>query len=501
MKRNKRLKFRYLEILIAVFVCNLQGVNLLACQENEDKATARSIAEKETGNITVDRWPGFLGAGRSKIDSQSIPINWSMTENIAWKTKLQGSGQSSPVIWGDSVFVSSIDGAMKEKCLVTALSLRDGKVRWRYQTPSSRSVRSNYYQSRSAPTPVCDSDGVYAFFETGKVIALDHQGKLRWARSLPDDFGDFEVRIGLAASPVQLKNKLMILVDHQGPSYLLALDKQTGKTIWKADRFARQSYSSPVILPVSGKPQIICSSDGSVDGYDPETGKRLWTFEDVGGNRASSPMPIEDGTFLIGASGGMHGEYSVDAKKSNLALKVSKIESEFKPEVLWRNKKSMPSFASPFAYKGLAYWVTNVGILDCVDSATGKRVYRKRLGQRCWATPIGVGNRIYFFGKDGTTFVVASGREFEILAENQLLKGATKKGKEDVFIREKRTHESASLNRSPNGRTGMKNKFANSIQYGFGISGNSILIRTGNTVYCVRRPDLSRKLPMTGGLK
>jgi len=131
-----------------------------------------------------DAWPSFLGQGASKIDPATIPLTWSPTENIAWQAKLPGKGQSSPVIWGDRVFVTAIEGTMKEKCYLIALSLDNGQELWRQTIESPQTVRSTYTQSRAAPTPVVDGDHVYAFFETGGVIATDHSGKRLWQRVL-----------------------------------------------------------------------------------------------------------------------------------------------------------------------------------------------------------------------------------------------------------------------------------------------------------------------------
>lgn len=444
-------------------------------------------------------WPSFLGRGATQLNPSMMPTDWSHQKNVQWKTELVGGGQSSPVIWDKTVFVSSIDGTMKEQCVVTALSLENGNPVWTYKTPSSQPVRSNYYQSRSAPTPVVDQDRVYTLFETGKLIALDHKGEQIWTRSLTDDYGAFEVRIGLAASLAQTKDHVIAMVDHEGPSYLLAVDKQTGKTAWKTERFSRQSYSSPIILTIAGEPQIVCSSDGSVDGYDVTTGEQLWTFEEVGGNRATTPLPIADGVFLISASPGMHGEYSEDAKASNLVMRVDREGDDFKPSVVWRTERAMPSFASPIVYQGLAYWVTGTGILYCFDANNGEQVYKQRLGQRCWATPLGVGDRIYFFGKDGTTKVLASGNKFNIIAENELIEGGAEAGLADIKRREEREkrnktaasgkdsgkqHASSERDRSRTDRDGVS--FAEPIQYGYAAVNGSLVIRTGSHVFCIR---------------
>ena len=218
-------------------------------------------------------WPGFPGAGATPVDAATLPLKWSAKENVAWKTDLPGQGQSAPVIWGDKVFVTCIKGTMKDTCHVLALAVWDGRILSEQKFPASQKMRSNYFQSRATPTPVVDADRVYAFFETGDLVALTHSGQMAWSRSLTKEYGAFETRIGLAASPVQIGGTVVLLIDHEGPSYLLAVDKATGKTQWKTARDSRNSYASPAVMPIGTSDQIVCSSQGSVDGYDPIAGQ------------------------------------------------------------------------------------------------------------------------------------------------------------------------------------------------------------------------------------
>lgn len=491
-----------------------------------------------------DQWPAFLGQGASPLVPETIPLHWSPTENIAWNRKLPGKGQSSPVIFGSKVFVTSIAGTMKDKCFVSCLNLDDGSLLWEYSTEASQKVRSNYFQSRSTPTPIADAERVYAFFETGNLVALTHEGKPVWSRSLTEEYGEIESNIGLAASPIQIDGKIVILVDHEGPSYILAIDKSTGDVLWKTDRESRKSYASPALVPINEKLQIVCSSDGSIDGYDPDDGKQLWTFADVGGNVHATPLPYGNGRFLTGASPGMHNEREAMAKKSNFAMEVVKTENGFKPTILWKNEQTMPSFASPVTYRTESYWVNRAGVVFCFDSDSGKLNYSKRTKQVCWVTPFGLGDHVYLFGKDGTTTVLAAGPEFKIISENQLWD--PEKVESDPFGRDRsgggsrpdrgdrrngqsetqRTSDStekveqpeeikltagkpdekpdsgssdtAESESNPSRRPRMsdaereenrsrgENRFADPVQYGIAVVNGSLIIRTGDTVYCVR---------------
>lgn len=491
-----------------------------------------------------DAWPAFLGQGATAVDAATLPLTWSLTQNVAWSTKLPGKGQSSPVILGDLVFVTSIDGTMKERCQITALKLADGSVAWSHTLKASQTVRANYFQSRSAPTPAVDENRVYAFFETGNVVALSHEGNVLWERILTEEFGPFESTIGLASSMLLTSDAIVLLIDHEGPSYLLSIDKETGKDLWKTDRDSRVSYASPSLVPVGDTQHIVCSSAGSVDGYDPSTGELLWSYaENIGGNRSATPLAIGDGRFVIAASPGMHNENEAEARKSNGVMTIRKDGDRFVAEVAWRTEEAMPAFNSPLVHQGLAYWVNRAGIVFCFDAMTGEKHYAKRIQQGCWATPVGVGDRIYIFGKDGLTTVLKSGPDFEILAENQLwdpeqvgaewLARQRASGGSSVGHREHDSSEKqptpgakpgdstpkasgrptsqaqadgdAASPRGAGGRPAMtaedeqrmreqgENRFADPVQYGVAIVNGSLVIRTGEVVYCLRDLDSSEK--------
>ncbi|MBN8601473.1 MAG: PQQ-binding-like beta-propeller repeat protein [Planctomycetes bacterium] len=473
----------------------------------------------------TDTWPAFLGQGSTPVDPASIPLEWGPEKNIAWKSDIPGKGQSSPIIWNDKVFVTSIEGSMKETCYVVALSLKDGNQLWQYSMESVVPVRATYTQSRSAPTPVADEKHVYAFFETGGVVCLKHDGEVVWQRALTDDYGEFESTIGLASSPVVVDNKLILLIDHEGPSYLLALDTQTGETVWKTERTSRSSYSSPSIVPVGGEPQIVCSSSGSIDGYSPKTGEQLWTYEqNIGGNRTGAALPIADGTFAIGASPGMHNEREEQAKNTNFIMRVEKVDGNYVAKVLWGTQEVMPAFNSPLVYNGHAYWINRSGVVYCFDATTGEAKYTKRTNGVCWASPVGLGERVYVFGKDGVTTVLATGPEHKVLAENMLwdpaVEGtdvrASRRGSgsghgsdsghgstqengateapadaektERRGGRPQRTegNESPQLTESEELEAA---RFADPVQYGIAMVNGSLVIRTGAKVYCIRHTD------------
>lgn len=426
---------------------------------------------------TSDHWPGFLGAGASELHSETIPLQWSPEENLKWKSPIPGYGQSSPVISDGRVFVTSAEGESKQILHVVCTDLTDGKTLWTHSAKSSFPEANSVYISRAAPTPVVDPAGVYAYFESGDVVALTPDGELRWQKSLSTDYAKPTNEFGLSASPVQTDQHMIILIDDPGKAYLVALNKSDGGEAWKADRTARTSWSSPALVQIDGQPQVVCSSAGSVDGYNAATGELAWTVTDVGGNTATTPLDAGNGRFLIAASPGRQGENSELAKKSNGLITVQRSRNEWLTEFVWKTPNATPSWASPVIYQDLAYWVNRVGVVYCLNAATGEEVYTQRIKQSAWATPVGVGNHLYVFGKDGLTTILAAGPEFKVVAENSLWSEVAPP------VNNTPTAEETSEER----RRGAA-MFARPTLYGVAIVDGAIVCRTGSQLFCVGSP-------------
>ncbi|MFO0943094.1 MAG: PQQ-binding-like beta-propeller repeat protein [Pirellulales bacterium] len=418
-------------------------------------------------------WPAFLGAGAKGVQADRLPVTWNPAQDTKWTATLDGHGQSSPVVWNDRVFVTSVEGPMKDKYHVTCLDVASGKTVWKQTIENSVPVGNSLYVSRSAPTPVVDGKQLVTLFESGDCAAWSHDGKQLWRRNLAKECGPFEAEFGLGASLCQSDKLCFALLEHKGPSCLVALDKQTGEVAWKADRSPRASWSSPAIITVDGNPQVVVSSVGSVDGYDCQTGKQLWTLTDVGGNSGVTPIDQGDGRFLIGASGGRGGEASEAAKKSNGLVEVKRDGASYTAKKVWFNEEASPSWASPIVHQGLAYWVNRVGVVYCIDMATGKTVYTQRTKQSCWATPLAVQDRIYLFGKEGLCTVIAAGREFNVLAENNLWAEALVN--DELPVKQEST---------PEKQAGAA-MFSGPTVYGYAIAGDKIIARLGKQLFCI----------------
>lgn len=419
-------------------------------------------------------WPSFLGAGATGVQADKIPVQWDPTKNTKWIAVLPSHGQSSPVVWNDRAFVTSVEGPKKEIFHVVCLDVANGKELWRQQVKNSQPVENSLYVSRSAPTPLVDSQYLVTQFESGDCVCWTHDGKRVWQRDLVADYGPLKAQFGLGASPCQTADSVFVLLEHDGPSCLLSLDKQTGKTLWKADRSPRQSWSSPGIVQVENSPFVVVSSLGSVEGYVPATGKVAWSVADVGGNTGVTPMDCGNGCFLIGASAGRQGENAESAKQSNAMIQVSRQGDQYVASRKWIAKDASPSWASPIVHQGVAYWMNRAGVISSFDSVSGEPLYTNRVAQQCWATPLAVGNKIIWFGKDGLCTSIAAGKEFKVLGESQAW---TKESLAEDPLPVKQESTSEKQNAAA--------MFSGPTLYGYAVAGDRLLIRIGKQVFCI----------------
>lgn len=325
----------------------------------------------------ADAWPGFRGTGDG-VAAGDYPVKWAPKEGIAWKVDLPGYGQSSPVVWDGTVYLTAVEGEQREKGYVVALDAKTGKERWRHAFEPTQKAKWAYTISRGAPTPCADKAGVYCFFEGGNLIALDHAGKVRWERSLSKEYGDFQGGHGVGSSPAQTADAVFVLIDHRGPSYLLAVDKATGKNRWKTDREQRGGWASPVVATRGGKPEVIASSAGTIIGYAADTGKELWKLDGVVGNTLPSASVAGDRVLFGGGTSRSKEDAPVSAK-GNGCLKLVAKDGKPSFETAWTAKIGISNYATPLGYEGVAYFVNQVGVVYAHDLATGKELFSERI--------------------------------------------------------------------------------------------------------------------------
>jgi outer membrane protein assembly factor BamB len=364
---------------------------------------------------------GFLQ--QTSLSGAPLPTSWSQ-DSVRWQAELAGYGQSMPIVWRSRIYVTCVAGDQKDECVVECFEAATGARVWQYRQASSHKVKSGPMISRAAPTPVCDEQAIYAFFETGDLIALSHDGSLLWQLDLQDQFGAFENKFGLSASVSHYGNRLYILLDHKGESSLVSLNKRDGTLHWRTPRGRREhSWSSPAIIHVEKRPTIVCSSPGSIAAYDIDTGELLAEFTDVGGNSVATPVDLGSGRFLMASLVRPADGPSRGALTSNMLLRLESNEGALRFRRLWVAEDARGSFASPILHREECYFVNPQGVLYCVDAGTGEQRYAKRLPcGGCWATPIACNDRVYFFGRDGQTTILRAGSKYEILVEENFLK-------------------------------------------------------------------------------
>ncbi|MGH9803282.1 MAG: PQQ-binding-like beta-propeller repeat protein, partial [Blastocatellia bacterium] len=347
----------------------------------------------------------------SHSDARGLPLEWSDTKNVAWNAALPGYGQSSPVIWRDKVFLTAVEGAMKEKLLALCYDLKSGRELWRREFAATFTMKDSGTVSKAAPTPGVDDKRVYFFFESGDLIAFDHKGKLQWQRKLAEEYGGYKTNHGLGGSVALTDKAVTLLVIHSGPSYLLAVDKQTGKNLWKTDRPSGGGWSTPTVITSQSKQQILISVSGGVTGYDAANGQQLWTVGGLKGNNIPSPsFDLEQKIVVAGSSD----------KGMNVAIKLGGAGDVSESNILWRAQEATANFSSPLIHQGHVYFINKAGVAFCLDLKTGEERWRQRLGGEVWTSPLAAADRIYFFTNEGKTFVMRAGAKFEQLAVNLL---------------------------------------------------------------------------------
>jgi outer membrane protein assembly factor BamB len=363
----------------------------------------------------AENWAGWRGPSRNAVSPEkNIPTTWSEDEGVRWRSPLPGAGISSPVIWGDRVFVTSSDGPRQDDLHVICLSRRDGSELWHQRLWGTSPTR--YHASKSSmasPTAVTDGKQLFAFFGTGDLFCFDIDGQLVWHRSLASEYGRFENRFSATSSPLLYGDKVIVQCDHYGDSYAVAVDQKTGADRWRVERPDEWlSWSSPQITRVddTGRYELLLCGSLKIDGIDPETGSKLWT---VGGlQQECIPTPVL-GHGLIYAVSGPGGR--------SLAIRPGGRGDVSDSHVVWENTRGVPFVPSAILVGDLYYLIDDDGIATCLDAHDGKRVWQKRLPGRYTASPIATGEHIYFCNEDGETIVIRAGRKkYEQVSRNRL---------------------------------------------------------------------------------
>jgi outer membrane protein assembly factor BamB len=364
-----------------------------------------------------DNWPDFRGpAMDGHSDAKELPLEWSEQKNVRWKTAIVGKGWSTPVIWGEQIWLTTATSDGKQ-LYALCLNKESGEVTQRIKVfEVDKPEPVNATNSYASPSPVIEAGKVYVHFGTYGTAAINTEtGSIIWKRS---DL-TLDHKEGPGSSPVLYKDLLILTCDGTDVQYMTALESASGETKWTTKRSVsfgffpgdmRKAFSTPLIAQIDGKPQLITSGAQSAYGYEPESGKELWRLGYGGFSNASRPVVGQGMMFLN--TGYMRAQL--------LAVKLGGNGVIPDSEVAWKQTSAVPNKPSPILVDDLLYMVSDGGVATCLDTKTGEAVWTKRLGGNFSASPIAAAGRIYISDQDGKTFVFKPGREYEQLAANKL---------------------------------------------------------------------------------
>jgi outer membrane protein assembly factor BamB len=384
------------------------------------------------GVAVAGNWPQWRGPTLDGISKEAAPTEWDASKNVAWTLKLPGMGGSTPVIWDDRIFLTSEDGdAFVLMCVGT-----DGKERWKKQvgkmddfkkivgTPTGK-VRSDEGNGASA-SPSTDGKHVYAFVGSGELACFDFGGKEVWKFNTQERYGDFKIQFGIHSTPLLDGDRLYMQLIHSGGAWVIAVDKNTGKDVWKVARKSdgvaecEHSYAS-VALWRNGKDAVlIAHGNDYATGHSVDDGRELWRVGDLNPkdryNRTlrfvSTPVATPDLIVIPSAKNGP----VVGLKPTATGMIQAGSPYEY-----WRRPHETPDVPSPLVHDGLVYLCGEYGTLICMDAKTGKEHYNQPLHKaRYRASPVLAGGNIYLTARDGTITVVKAGPKFEKVAENKV---------------------------------------------------------------------------------
>jgi outer membrane protein assembly factor BamB len=377
--------------------------------------------------LGAENWPHWRGPSHNGISGEkNLPVKWTQTENILWKLPMPAMSGSTPIIWGDRIFLNVAD-ALPDPGTGPTLHLWcvdrvTGTIVW--QRPLGGGNRMQRKQNQSTPSPVTDGTNVWVMTGTGILKAFDFAGQERWTRDIQKDYGPFGLNWGYGSSPLLHGDSVYVQVLHgmrtDDPSYLLRIDKATGKTTWRVERPTNaymespDSYTTPAILQSGGAEEIVVTGGDVVTGHDVATGKELW--------RVDGLNPTNNPNYRIVASPVVHGDLIIAPTRERpmLVIKAGGRGDATKSHVLW-SFDSGPDVPTPVTDGTYMYVVNDRGIMFCLDAPTGKEIYgRQRLRPGTYSgSPVLADGKIYITNEDGVTSVIKAGPEFQVLAENE----------------------------------------------------------------------------------
>jgi len=425
-----------------------EEAKIIAARNITTRSTTRPPKSAEASKANIN-WPSFRGVQATGIsEKQNLPDKWDgkSGENILWRTSVPGLAHSSPIVWGNRIFVTSAvssdpkatfrpglygDGDASadrspQKWMLYAIDKRTGKILWERIAHEGvprekRHIKSTY----ASATPATDGRIVVAWFGSQGVYAYDLNGRLLWQVDLGRlNVGAYDIPTyewGTASSPIIWNNLVILQCDTQDDSFLLALDADTGKQVWKTNREELPSWGTPTIAQTSAGPELVTNASNFIRSYDPRTGKELWKLGRSSKITAPTPLFADDKFIIASGRAPERPIFVVKAgARGDLTLPEGKTASE---SVVWSRSGRGSYMPTPLVYDGIVYVLANNGLLDAYDLKTGEEIYRQRLplvGSGFSASPVAADGKIYLSNEDGDMLIIAAGRKYAHLGTNTM---------------------------------------------------------------------------------
>ena len=356
-------------------------------------------------------WPRWRGPGGQAVvdDGHTYVDAWSDSQNVRWRTPLDGRGHSSPIVWGDHIFVTTAREGGR-RLSVLAVRRSDGAIVWDVDIPAGDVERVHQKNTQASATPTTDGERIYVSFGSRGLVALTMEGELVWHRQL----GAIRNYHGTAGSPLLYRDRLIAYQDQRGGSFVAAFDVRTGAELWRTEREASVGWGTPVAVRVGDHDEIIVSSQSTVNAYHPDDGEELWRC--AGNLREVIPTPVV-GAGLVFCTSGRAGP--------TLAIRPGGRGDVTDTHVEWSTSRGSPFVPSPLVYGDYLYTINDMSsIITCFVAATGEVMWQQRLGRAVRegisASPVAVDGKVFVTNDLGQTFVLRAGPEFEILHVNDI---------------------------------------------------------------------------------
>lgn len=370
---------------------------------------------EETGDA-ARYWPRWRGpSGQGQVDGGGYPDTWSDQQHVLWKVAVPGRGNSSPVVWGDRIFLNTAVGDGSKRGIV-AFDRTSGEMLWLVEAPAVPAEEAHPKNGLASSTPATDGERVYAYLGNHGLLAVDFQGRQVWHQ----DLGRFNAFHGTASSPLLYRDRVIVMQDHRDGSFIAAFDKLTGRPLWRTPRRAQVGWNTPIAVRVGDQEQIVASGQQMVIAYDPETGAELWSAP--GNTFEAIPTPVV-GHDLIFSSSGRAGPTL--AIRPPAPAPPGGDAAVREAEIVWKAAKGSPFVPSPVLHGEYLFMVNDMAsVATCYRARTGEVLWQGRLGtaqrEGFSSSPVVVDGKVFFTNDSGETFVLRAGPEFELLHVNQL---------------------------------------------------------------------------------